>query len=273
MARKKEEATKKKKRHFRRNLFFGLLILIILYTGVHLLSRTDGVRAMVVDKISDGIRLPVALESCAATPLLGLQLQGLSFSGVKMPSVHLRLNGLAWIAPDQPFVQQLDIQGLEIRLKWDPPTGRWEPLVLHPLGSQLGTVLGLAPPPTINDASLPKLPRWLINKNTILQLRHAKVVWINEQNQELASLSDANLSMETQLFTNRKVRQTLFKCERIKLASGKLLRDFQLEAFHFEHSSATTILNMTDSDGEYPPFSTPTLWQDLGQRLNALSEL
>jgi len=272
MARKKE-TPKKKKRHPKRNLVFGLLIALILYIGIHLLSRTDGARSMVADKISNGTRLPVAIESCAATPLLGLHLEGLDFYGVKMPDVRIKFNWFAWLSKSKPFVRQLDIQGLEVRFKRVPATGNWEPLVLHGLGSKLGSVLGLNPPPASADGSLPQFPRWVINENTVLQLERAKAVWQDEQGKDLAYVSDADLVVETGSFIDRKVRQTLFKSGHIKLASGKLLRDFQLEAFHFEDTGTATILDMADSDGEYPPFSTQDLWQDLGLRLSSLSEL
>ncbi len=263
-----------KKIHRKRNLVFGLIVVVILYIGIQLLSRTDGARSMVADKISNGTRLPVAIESCAATPLLGLHLKGLDFYGVKMPDVRIRFDWLAWTSQSKPFVRRLDIQGLEVHLKRVPATGNWEPLVLHSLGSKLGAVLGLNPPPAGTDNTLPQFPAWVINENTVLQLQRAKAVWSDEQNRELAYFSDADLAVETGSFVGRKVEQTLFKSGHIKLASGKLLRDFHLEAFRFEGSPpTTTVLDMADLDGEYPPFSTQSLWQDLGLRLNSLSEL
>jgi len=272
MARKKA-ASKKKKGRLKRNLLSGFLIALILYIGIQVISRTDGARTMVADKISNGTRLPVALQSCGATPLLGLRLKGLDFYGVQMPDVRVKFNWFSWLSKTTPLVGQLDIQGLEVKLKRVPASGNWEPLVLHDLGSKLGAVLGLNPLQMGADNTLPKFPAYVINAKTQLQLQRAKVVWHDEHNRELAYISDTDLSVETGLFIDRKVVQTILKSGHIKLASGKLLRDFRLEAFRFEGSGVVTVLGMADSDGEYAEFATQTLWQDLNLHLNSLSEL
>ena len=270
---KKNAASIPMKKHLKRNFWAGLVIALILYVGIHILSRTDGTRSWVADKISNGTRLPVALESCAATPLLGLRLEGLGFHGVQMPDVRIKFNWFSFLSKSTPLVRQLDIRELEIELKRVPGTGNWEPLVLHGLGSRLGVVLGLNPVQLDADNTLPKFPARAINEKTLLQLSRAKVVWHDEQNHELAYISNADLSVESGSFIDRKVVQTIFKCGHIKLASGKLLRDFRMEAFRFEGSGVVTILDMADSDGEYAEFATQTLWQDLNLHLNSLSEL
>ncbi|MCF7816972.1 MAG: hypothetical protein K9M54_03730 [Kiritimatiellales bacterium] len=273
MARKKAAAEKKKKGRVKRSVLTGLLLALILYIGIQVLSRMEGTRSLVADKISNGTRLPVALESCAATPLLGLHLKGLDFYGVQMTDVQIRFNFFAWLSTDKPLVKRLDIQGLEVKLKRIPTSGNWEPLVLHGLGSKLGAVLGLNPVQLAADDTLPKFPTYVINDKTLLQLRRAKVVWNDEQDNELAYVSDTDLSVKAGMFIDRKVVQTIFKSGHIKLASGKLLRDFRLEAFRIEGSGVVTVLDMADRDGEYDEFATQTLWQDLNLRLNALSAL
>jgi len=257
----------------RRNAIAGLLMILILYIGIHVISRTEGARGMVADKISNGTRLPVALESCAATPLLGLHLQGLDFHGVRMPDVQIRFNWFAWLSKDRPLVKRLDVQGLEVKLKRIPTTGNWEPLVLHGLGNKLGAVLGLNPIQVSADDALPKFPTYVINEKTLLQLRRAKIVWHSEQNRELAYIADADMRIKVVAFSDRKALQTLLKCGHIKLASGHLLRDFQLEAVKIDEYKPTLILKMSDSDGEYEGFQTETLWQDLNLHLSQLSEI
>lgn len=273
MARKQAIAPKKRKGRVKRSVLTGLLLALILYTGIQVISRMEGTRSLLADKISNGTRQPVALESCAATPLLGLHLKGLDFHGVQMPDVRIRFNFFAWLSTATPLVKRLDIQGLEVKLKRVPASGNWEPLVLHSLGSKLGAVLGLNPAQLAPDETLPKFPAYVINEKTLLQLRRAKVVWSDEQDQELAYVADADLSVKAGMFIDRKVVQTIFKSGHIKLASGKLLRDFRMEAFRIEGSGVVTVLNMADHDGEYDEFATQTLWQDLNLRLNALSTL
>ena len=270
---KKKANSSPVKKSLKRNFWASLVIALILYIGIHILSRTDGTRSWVADKISNGTRLPVALESCAATPLLGLRLEGLGFLGVQMPDVRIKFNWFFFLSKSTPLVRQLDIRGMEADLKRVPDTGNWEPLVLHGLGGKLGIVLGLNPAQMGTDNTLPKFPAHAINEKTLLQLSRAKVVWHDEQNRELAYISNADLSVASSSFIDRKVVQTIFKCGHIKLASGKLLRDFRLEAFRFEGSGVVTVLDMADSDGEYAEFATQTLWQDLNLHLNSLSEL
>lgn len=273
MARKEAVAPKQRKGRVKRSVLTSLLLALILYIGIQVISRMEGTRSLLADKISNGTRLPVALESCAATPLLGLHLKGLDFYGVQMPDVQIKFDFFAWLSSDKPLVKRLDIQGLEVKLKRVPTTGNWEPLVLHGLGGKLGAVLGLDPVQLAADDTLPKFPAYVINDKTLLQLRRAKVVWNDEQDRELAYVADADLSVKAGRFIDRKVVQTIFKSGHIKLASGKLLRDFRLEAFRIEGSGVVTVLNMADRDGEYPEFATQTLWQDLGDQLNSLSQL
>ena len=57
----KKKAATKTRGNLKRNILSGLLIALILYVSAHILSRTEGFRGMVADKISNGTRLPVAL--------------------------------------------------------------------------------------------------------------------------------------------------------------------------------------------------------------------
>lgn len=257
----------------RRNAITLFLIALLLYIGIHLLARTDGARSAVADKISNGTRQPVAIEQCGATPLLGLHLKGLSFYGVETGDVTVKFNWLAFVFRHKPLIKRLDIQGLEVSLKRVPTSGHWEPLVLHGLGSRLGAVVGVNPSQTHMDNSLPRFPAYALNEKTLLQLHRAKISWRDEQGRELAYITDADLSVRAGAFTDRKVVQSIVHCGHVRLASGQMLRDFRLEAFQVEGSAIVTVLDMADADGEYPEFATETLWQDLNQQLNTLSEL
>jgi hypothetical protein len=270
---KKKAAAKKKKRTLKRNILTNVLIAVVLYTGIHIISRTDGARSMVADKISNGTRLPVALDRCGATPLLGLRLGGLDFYGVRMPDVRIKFNWLAWLSKDKPLVKRLDVEELDVKFKRIPISGNWEPLVLHGLGSKLGAVVGLNPAGVAADDALPKFPAYVINEKTLLQLRRATVTWYDEQNRELAYLADVDTRVKVVAFSDRKALQVRLKCGHIKLASGHILRDFQLEAVRIEGYNPVLILQMSDSAGEYEGFQTETLWQDLNLYLSQLAPI
>lgn len=271
MARKKVEV--KKNRKLKRNGIAALLIILILYIGTHILSRTEGARSALADKISRGTRLPVALEKCGTTPLMGLRLEGLAFYGVEMPEVKVKLNWFAFFSKHKPLVRQLEIEGMEVNLKRIPANGNWEPLVLHGIGSRLGAVLGLNPVQEVSMDTLPKFPEYVINEKTLLELRRAKISWYDDRLRELAYISDADLNVKVGSFIDRKVIQTIVECGHIKLASGKILRDFKMETFRIDGSGVVTVLNMADSDGQYEEFATKDLWQDLNLHLFSLSEL
>jgi hypothetical protein len=257
----------------KRHLITTGIILLILYIGAHIITRTQGFRSAVADKLSNGTRQLISLEECGATPLLGLRLRGLAFHGVEIPDAKVAFNWFSFLSKKTPFVKQLRIQGLDVEFRRVPTTGNWEPLVMHGVGARLGAVLGLNPAAMGDDDALPKFPPYAINEKTLLLLSRAKLVWRDENGRELAYITEADLNVKSGLFIKRKVIQTIAKCGHIKLASGRALRDFRLEAFRIEGSGVVTVLDMADSNGQYEEFASQTLWQDLNLHLNQLSAM
>ncbi len=275
MAKKKKRAAKKKIKggRLRRNLTSLALFVLILYAGTHIISRTDGARAAIAEQISDGTGLPVALKKCGATPLLGLRLQGLSFEGVEMPEVKATINWRALFSEEAPLIKKLEVRRMEVQLKRIPASGNWEPLVLNGIGRRLGAVLGLHSARLDETATLPQFPGRAINHQTQLELENAKIVWRNELGREMAYITDVDLNVRANSLIQRKAIQTILNCGHIKLASGRTLRDFQMETFRVEGSDWTTVLGMSDSNGEYDEFATQNLWPDLCLRLRQLSTM
>ena len=95
---KKKVAPKKVplKERWKRGLITAGLVALILYIGVHIISRTEGARSAIADKLSNGTRQQISIEHCGATPLLGLRLKRLSFQGVEMPDVKMSFNWLSF---------------------------------------------------------------------------------------------------------------------------------------------------------------------------------
>lgn len=272
MAKKKQPPKKSRWQRFKRNAITTLIIFIILYIGGHVISRLDGTRQAIADKLSNGTRQPISIQKTGMTLFCGLRLQGLNFQGVEMPDVKMRFNWFSFLSKETPFVKELNIKDMEVVFRQVPGTGTWEPLVLNGVGSRMGAVLGLNPPKQV-DESLPKFPPYAINAKTLLQLQHAKVVWKDQNGREIAYITDADLRLKSGTFIKRKVIQTIFRCGHLKLASGRALREFRLEAFRIVGSDWVTVLDMADSNGEYPEFASETLWQDLNTHLNQLSEM
>ncbi len=256
----------------KKTLFTALVVALILYIGVHIISRTDGVRSAIADKLSNGTRQLITLEKCGMTPLFGLHLQGLSFQGVDIPEAKASFNWFAVFSKEKPLVKQLRLKSLDIEFRLNPVSGNWEPLVLHGFGSKVGEVIGLKPV-EVDQISLPRFPAHVINQETLLQLDRAKVVWRDSDGREIAYISEVDLRLKTGRFIKRSVIQTIVKCGHIKLANGSALRDFRLEAFRVEGSGFITVLDMADSNGLYNEFSSQTLWQDLNLYLNRLTQI
>lgn len=256
---------------FRQRMIMTALVFLVLYIGGQVISRTDGVRKAVADKISNGTRLPASLDHCGATPLLGLRLKGLVLPGVDLPEVKISFNWFSFLSKNKPFVRKLSLKDAQVRFRRVPETGEWEPLVLHGVGSRLGAVMGLNPIMEIDGQDRIVFPPYAINKKTRLHLKRARVAWLDEQGRELAYILDGDLKGSEAGFMGRRAMQTIVECGQIRLASGQVLDDFRMEAFHIEGSGWITVLEMSDSQGEYPEFSSPTLWQDLSLHLNRLS--
>lgn len=269
MARKK--AVVGKRSGLKRKLIATGLVLLILYIGTQIISRTEGIRALVADKISNGTRLPVSLEKCGATPLLGFRLKGLLIQGAEMPDVRLSFNWLSFASRETPFVRRLTLKDAEIRFRRVPNSANWEPLVMHGIGSRLGAVMGVNPPSAAQPEGLPLFPSYAINAKTRLHLKNARVMWLDEKGNELASIEKADFRVEVRRLVDRKVFQSIAECDQVTLASRRVLDDFRMEAVRIEGSAWITVLEMSDRGGEYPPFATATLWQDLNLQLNQLS--
>ena len=271
-------AKKKKKgmtavEKLKRNLMTGALILLVIYIGIHIITRTGGFNRLVTDKLSNGTRLPVTLEKCGATPLLGLRLQGLDFYGVRMPDVRIKIDWFARLSKEKPLVKRLDINGLEVAFRQVPATGNWQPLVMNDLGSRFGAVVGIKPAIGAAYDELPRFPAFVINKKTLLDLHRARITWYDGQNRELAYVTDVDSQVKVVAFSDRKALQVQLDCSHVKLASGPLLRDFELEAVQIDGYEHTLIMKMGCSEGEFEGFQTKTLWEDLFHHLSQLAEI
>jgi len=271
MAKKKFAKSGSKRAALKRRAIMAGLVVLILYIGVQVISRTDGIRKAVADKISNGTRLPVSLEKCGTTPLLGLRLKGLAFPGVEMPDVELVFSCFSFFSKEKPFVKKLRLRDAELRFRRIPASGQWEPLVLHGVARRLGAVMGLNPGNMQEEGGHPVFPPYAINEKTRLELRKVKVSWLDEKGRELAYILDGRLDVMVAGFKGKKAAQTIAECGQIRLASGRVLDDFRLEAFRVEGSAWVTVLQMSDSEGQYDEFASRTFWQDLSLFLNQLS--
>lgn len=271
----REEIPKRSRRiNLKRDFWIGFWGLLLLYIGIQVLVRTNGFRQVVSDKISNGTRSVVSLERCTATPLLGLHLQGLAFSGAQMPSVRVHVDWLAWTSKKRAWVRQLDFDAMNVTFSQIPDTGRWSPLVFQEVSSKLAHALGVDPMVVSAKGSvLPHFSPRLINHKTAYQFHHSKITWRDEKGRELIYLLHINSSISQIKFGKRNALFSDFECEQIKLANGSSLNAFKLEAVKIEDYKSSIILRLSDSGGEYEGFQTETFWEDLNVQLNSLSAL
>lgn len=272
MARKAKGGGKKTRGGLKRRVLTGFLLALILYLGAHAIARTEGVRSIVVDKISNFTHQPVALKKCAATLLLGLDLKGLAFYGVEMPNVKVEWNWLAMLSDNKPFIRRIHIQTMEVKLKRIPVSGKWDPLVLHDLGNRLGGALGLKHLPFEDDQTLPQVPDILLNEKTALKIERAKIVWRDANGNELAYVDNADATVKVVNFQGREAVQFFLTAGHLKMADGKLIRDFELETIKIDGYKPVLVVRMASAGLEYDGFESQTLWQDLFSRLGSLSK-
>jgi len=263
---------KKKRGGFKRQLLTGTLLLLVFYFGAHAIVRTKGFRKYVADKIANFTHQPVSLKECSASPLLGLELKGLAFYGVVMPSVTIKWNWAAFLSEKEPFIRKVVIRGMQVKFRRIPVSGKWDPLVLHDLANPLGAALGLKYLPLKADSSLPRLPEILFNKKTAVEIDRANIMWRDVNGKEQARVNDINLSAEVVPFTGRDAIQFLMKAKELQMASGRLIRDVELEIIKIDGFDPVLVFRLASRDREYDSFESDNLWIDLYSRLNLLAK-
>lgn len=259
-----------KKKHNRNVMIWGVIV-VVLYVGVHVLVRTDGIHSMIVDRVSTETQQSVSIEHCSAMPGLDLKLSGIHFQGVDVKSLKVSFNLFSFFSKEVPLIRRLRIQGLEVHFERSQTEDRWDPAVLRDVGARLGRVLGLGSVSRGECHLVSSVSTGLLNERTLLQLDRGTLVWFDDLGQEAARILDADITVRSDAFTGRRVMQSLVRCGHIELADGGALHDFDLEAFCIEGSEWITVLHMADSQGRYDEFSSSTLWDDLNLHLRELA--
>jgi hypothetical protein len=235
-----------------------------VYGGAHALLRTDGVRGYVADKVSDWVRLPVAIDSSSGTLLLGINLKGLSFDGVEIERLSVEWGLGRWLDKESPRFRKLVVRGADLKLRRQTSGGAIEPLVFNPLAVDVARVLGLGGV-SREFEQLPRLPAWLLNGQTELRLERVDLA-IGE------SVAVNGLSVQTEVvhFSGRDALQSRVAAEQVHVAAG-MISSFALETIAVDRYPGVLLLGMETSDLEYEGFESADIWGDLADRFEVMA--
>jgi hypothetical protein len=253
VAKQAPEVPVRKKSSPRRTLFFLFLILLILYVGIQLLSRTEGGKNLIEEQLSDALSQPVSVSFFEVTPSLSLHLQGVTSEGITISDWRLSLNP-RFFQKDQPLIQKSSLEGVSIR------TGIEAPLA-HALGAILNPIFQILEiePAENSDFSKTKIS----DPRTLFFLKDASLVFLDASQQEIAFLKKINLSSEKKAFESRLVRRFIFQAQALKQTDAPPLKEVKLELFSFAGSPFVGILKMEDQSGTYDSFGSTQPWIDL----------
>lgn len=189
----------------------ALILLAIGYVGILLVSRTDGFRSLLADRLQGAIGLPVKIDRSHAALNLDIVLEGVNTEGdgaKSQPAVHARrvevdwsplrsLSGLSW-AVNEVKIEEGDVTFATTL------SGDWEPSQLAPLSRQIAVWLGVnlkqhvksgEPGAALADpeSSAQKSPGKPLMPRCRLTLRQIGMTWWASPDESLARLTGINV--------------------------------------------------------------------------------
>jgi len=193
-----------------------ICLLGILYGTVHLLSRTDGCRSLIEDKLEEQLGYPVAIESTATDSKLNLIIAGLLTDdfqkpgqpgyGVEMAIIDWSLMGL--LLPDHDIIRSVTLKRANLSLVRDEK-GAWSPEAFAPMAMWLAqwarfNVTGKGNTesmPTVAPAKKPSDKKKKVEKGIDqkawekinMELSGCGIRWWDEEGHELASAIGINI--------------------------------------------------------------------------------
>lgn len=196
------------------------IVTLILYGAALAVSRTDGFRSMVAEKVSDWSGLPVDIESASLTPGLDLVLNGLRTAEgedgaeLKISRARVEWSLVSFLTWGKSAVRAVDLQAGSIQFRPDHQ-GRWQPAWMHvPFvdmiegsGHSLSNTSAAVTPTATGDskpdgdtaAGLSTASAGAFWEDVALRIRDGHLTWQASDDRVAASVSGLNLTV-TPLF-------------------------------------------------------------------------
>lgn len=246
-------------------------LLAIAYGAALLLSRTEGMRYLVRDRIEAAIGMPASIGAMRMTPALDAILEDISLgetNTIQVRKVEIagslreKLKGGAWM-------QSVRVAGCTLTLKLSP-SGRWTPAALEPLSGWSAQWCGIkipVPPPAAASgrsgaADAEKTPDAAAQKfetagfhRIPVTLVGGKIIWRDAEGNELASAGDIEVHLTPLKTQAREIQHVVLSAGHIRSAAGDYITGLFVELLSTQghHILLGQRANRTRADQAAPP--------------------
>ncbi|MGD9872847.1 MAG: hypothetical protein AB7T27_01130 [Kiritimatiellia bacterium] len=234
--------------HVLAHFLFGCAgLLAIIYGAVLLLSRTEGMRYVVRDKIEEEIGMPVSIGAMRVTAGLDVILEDVTAGKDKTIQIRqAKITGSLWEKlQGRPWLQSADVAGGTLMLT-QSSEGRWMPAACAPMSDWLTRYGGIVLPvphqaAAENKSAGPAAEKSVDagdlhfaddrdSRNHIpLMLRNGRIMWQDAQGNELASAGDIEIHLTPLKIQAREMRHVVFSAGHIRSASGDYITGLFVE--------------------------------------------
>ena len=249
-----------------RRFALGLLFLLFLgYGGWQVISRTDGFRLWVAERLSAFLGEPVRIGRCRATLPPGLDLRDIEAGELRAGRIVLSFR---FPVKGKSAIARVRIEKPEGRFVRDAAARAWRP---HGLSSWIDAAARIAGHPADAGESEKgyRFPPPLL-AGTAWTLSGASFSWVDASGNEAAAVSGGELRSEP-LGT---MRDTTIDCRRLRLFSGRELTRLhgELAFFRRPHRRAVLlVLDLRADSGRCDPFSSTEPIPDLAEAIEELA--
>jgi len=200
-----------------------LILLIVFYSALLLISRTDGFRSLVEDRYSKKWNMPFTLTQVRLAPDLALEMRGLVTKGFEQQKGTGA--SIEWILFNWTWARLFswgtpawaDVQAREILVSAQrDASGQWVPSFFSEWFQMLGAGLNLPMP---EQTSGPTLFPWA---QTRITLESVQLFGWDDQSRILMALRDGQLSADTFEAANREIRYYRIEADLVTTPGGDI---------------------------------------------------
>ena len=244
-------------------------LLAVAYGAALLLSRTDGMRYLVGDRLEQQLGLPVRIGAMRLTPGLDLVLENVTTDDARTIQVErLEISGsLLQKLKGRPWLQSAEITGCRLAMT-QSPGGRWSPAACMPMSEWLVRWCGIRIPSlpltgapgqakdsapgekTLDAADLGVNESRGFHHQIPLKLRNGKIIWQDAQGGELASAGDIEVHITPLRTQTREMQHAVFSAGHVRSAAGDYITGIFVELLSTQghHVLLAQRANRTRSD-------------------------
>ena len=226
-----------------------VVLLLVLYGAALILSRTDGFRDLVEQRLRERWDWPVVVERAELNPALTLVLEGVGSendaadgAGFSVAAMRSRWSLWGAIIPGRATVRSVEARGGAATLKRDAD-GDWQPAFLARVAGELAAFAGIELNGKDGDAASPPSVS-IIN----VQLSDTNLTWLDRNDQAMASLTGLTFKSNETQWSGRNLRHQFLSADRIH-DTGATRRDVVRERLYVDGTPIDLSLIRKDGSG------------------------